>query len=276
MHKITGERSIAITRPVGKGERTAEFVRKLGWTPFIVHAVELEPIEQSIIREQFSKVVREGPIDWLVFMSSTGVEAICDMLQSHPNVLLSALGKPKITAVGPKTSEALERRGIQETIVPKNYSSSGVEDHLTRFGAKGQRVVLIRSSAADERLALSLTLRGFSVETVTTYQSIIPSNLESVLTFFSKLEDRRFQAVLFTSAVSASNLFHIAEGQKSARFVQLLRECIVGAIGPFTAYRLRELGIDPLVPGKYLIEDAVEAVVKEYEERRVVRAEAFS
>ena len=276
MPKTTGERSIAITRPVGKGERTAEFVRKLGWTPFIVHAVELKPVEQSVIHEEFSKVIGEGPVDWLVFMSSTGVDPFFGMLQSHSSVLPSALGKIRIMAVGPKTSETLERRGVRQTIVPKNYSSFGIEDHLTKFGTMGQRVVLIRSSAADERLASSLRLRGFAVEAVTTYQSIIPSSLESMLTFFSKLEDQEFQAVLFTSAVSASNLFHIAEGQKSARLVQLLKACIVGAIGPLTADRLRELGIDPLVPGKYLIEDAVEALVKEYEGRRMVRAEAFS
>lgn len=276
MPKIPGERSIAITRPVGKGEKTAEFVRKLGWTPFIVHAVELKPVEQSLIHEKFSEMIREGPIDWLVFMSSTGVDAFFDVLQSHSSVLPSALGTIRIMAVGPKTCQALDSRGVREVSVPEDYSSSGIADHLSKFGSKGQRVVLIRSSAADERLAAALALRGLAVETITTYQSVIPGNLESVFAFFSRLEHQRFQAVLFTSAISASNLFNIVEGRGPSRLLRLLRPCIVGAIGPSTADRLRELGVDSLVPGRYLIEDAVEAVVKEYEERKLVRAEAFS
>ena len=276
MPRIHGERSIAITRPVGKGEKTAGFVRKLGWTPFIVHAVELKPIEQSIIREAFSRVISDGPVDWLVFMSSTGVDTFFDMLQSHSSVLPSALGKIRIMAVGPKTSEELERRGVRETIVPEDYSSSGIAGHLSKFGSKGQRVVLVRSSAADERLAGVLAAREFAVETITTYESVIPADLESVLTFFEGLEERRFQAILFTSAVSASNLFSMAAVKGPSLLLDLLRPCIVGAIGPSTADKLRELGVDPLVPGRYLIEDAVETVVKEYDERRVVKAEAFS
>ena len=276
MPKTTAERSIAITRPVGKGEKTTEFVRKLGWTPFTVHAVELKPVEQSVIHEEFSDMISEGPIDWLVFMSSTGVDAFFDMLQSHSSVLPSALGTIRIMAVGPKTRQALERRGVRETIIPKEYSSSGVADHLSKFGSKGQRVVLIRSSAADERLTATLALRGFAVETITTYKSVIPGNLESVSAFFSGLEDQRFQAVLFTSAVSTSNLFSIAEGRGASQLLHLLRPCIVGAIGPSTAARLRELGVDPVIPNRYLIEDAIEAVVKEYDERKLVMAQAFS
>ena len=277
MPKTTRERSIAITRPVGKGEKTAEFVRKLGWTPFIVHAVELKPIEQSLIQEKFSEMISEGPVDWLVFMSSTGVDAFFDVLQSHSSVLPSALGTIRIMAVGPKTCQELERHGVREISVPEDYSSSGIADHLSRFGSKGQRVVLIRSSAADERLAAALTLRGLAVKTITTYQSVIPANLESVFAFFTRLEDQRFQAVLFTSAVSASNLFSIAEARGPSQLLRLLGPCIVGAIGPLTADRLRELGVDPVVPRRYLIEDAVEAVVKEYEGKGMVRAaEAFS
>jgi uroporphyrinogen III methyltransferase / synthase len=276
MPRIPGERSIAITRPVGKGEKTAEFVRKLGWSPFIVHAVELKPIERSIIHENFSKVINGGYLDWLVFMSSAGVDAFFDMLRSHSRTLPSAMGKIRIMAVGPKTSEALERRGVRGTIVPEDYSSSGIASYLSKFGSKGHRVVLVRSSAADERLATALVTRGLAVETITTYESVIPANLESAWTFLSELEKGQFQAVLFTSAVSASNMFSIAEGHASSQLVQLLRPCIVGAIGPATAEKLEELGVSSRVPGRYLIEDAIEGLVNEYEKKMVVNAGAFS
>jgi uroporphyrinogen-III synthase len=243
-------------------------VRKLGWIPFIVHVVELRPLERSNILSEFSRIVGEGPVDWLVFMSLTGVDAFFDMLKSHSSVLPSALGQIRIVAVGPKTSEALRCHGVEDVVVPEKYSSAGLLNHLSEFEMKGQRVVLVRSSAADDRLARSLTSKGASVETITIYQSVIPANRDSVLDFLAGLEKGQFQAVLFTSAASASNLFSMAEHEiPVSKLIQLLRSPVVGAIGPVTAQRLRELGIDPSVPGRYLIEDAIGQLVKKAEER---------
>jgi uroporphyrinogen-III synthase len=243
-------------------------VRKLGWTPFIIHAVELRPLEQSRILKEFSRVIGEGTIDWLVFMSSSGVDVFFDMLKSHSSVLPSASGQIHIMAVGPKTRTALRGHGVQDVVVPEKYSSVGIENHLSKFEMKGQRVVLVRSSAADQRLAAALTLKEASVETITIYESRIPENRENALDFLARLEKGQFQAVLFTSAASASNLFSIAEHEvPKSQLIKLMRSPLVGAIGPATAERLRELGIDPSVPGRYLIEDAIGELVKRAEDR---------
>ena len=264
--RTAAQKSIAITRPVGQGEETSGFVRKLGWIPFIVNAVELRPLSRSSILREFSRVVREGPIDWLVFMSSTGVDAFFDILNPQSNSLPSAAGQPKIIAVGPMTSEALNRHGIQGAAVPEKYSSSGIVDYFSRFELKGHRVVLVRSSAADNRLSMSLTSRGAVVETIAIYRSTIPANVESVLGFLTGLEKGQFQAVLFTSAVSASNLFSIIEREiPRSHLIRLMSSTLVGAIGPATAERLRELGLDPTVPEKYLVENAIDELVKKAE-----------
>jgi uroporphyrinogen-III synthase len=153
-------------------------------------------------------------------------------------------------------------------VVPEKYSSAAIANHLSKLEMKGQRVVLVRSSAADERLAELLISKGAAVETITIYQSLIPANRESVLDFLAGLEKEQFQAVLFTSAASASNLFSMAESKiPASQLIDLMRSPVVGAIGPATAQRLRELGVDPSVPGRYLIEDAIGELVKKAEER---------
>jgi uroporphyrinogen-III synthase len=115
---------------------------------------------------------------------------------------------------------------------------------------------------------MSLTSGGAVVETLTIYRSTIPANVESVLDFVAGLEKGQFQVVLFTSAASASNLFSIAEREiPRSHLINLLRSRLVGAIGPATAERLRELGIDPSVPEKYLIENAIDELVKKAQER---------
>jgi len=125
---------------------------------------------------------------------------------------------------------------------------------------------LIRSSAADDHLSMSLTSRGALAETITIYRSIIPANVESVLGFLDGLEKGQFQAVLFTSAASASNLFSIAERENPrSHLIRLMSSTLVGAIGPATGERLRELGLDPSVPEKYLVENAIDELVKKAE-----------
>ncbi len=242
------------------------FVRKLGWNPFIVHAVELKPLARSSIRKEFSRVIGEGPIDWLVFMSSTGVDAFFDVLNPDSNSLPGGAGQPRLIAVGPMTSEALIRHGVQSAVVPEKYSSGGILDYFSKFELKGRRVVLIRSSAADDHLSVSLTSRGAFVETITVYRSTVPASVESVLDFLAGLEKGQFQAVLFTSAASASNLFSIAERENPrSHLIRLMSSTLVGAIGPATAERLRELGLDPSVPEKYLVENAIDELVRKAE-----------
>jgi uroporphyrinogen-III synthase len=251
-------------------------VRKLGWTPFIVHTVELRPLDRSSILKEFSRVIGDGPVNWLVFMSPTGVDALFDMLKSHSSVLPSASGQIRIMAVGPKTSTALGRHGVQDVVVPEKYSSVGIANHLSKFDMKGQRVVLVRSSAADERLAAALTSKGATVETITIYQSLVPTNRESVMDFLALLEKGRFQAVLFTSAASASNLFSIAEREiPVSQLLHFMRSPLIGAIGPATAERLRQLGIDPTIPERYLVEDAIGELVRKCEERSIMKPDHF-
>jgi uroporphyrinogen-III synthase len=239
--------------------------------------VELKPLERSTIFKEFSRIVGEGPIDWLVFMSPTGVDSFFDMLKSHSSVLPSAFGQIKMMAVGPKTSAALGRYGVEDVVVPEKYSSIGILHLLSGLPLTGERIVLVRSSAADNRLATSLASKGASVESITIYQSMIPENRESVIDFLKGLEKARFQAVLFTSAASASNLFSIAEQKMPIpELVSLLKSPIVGAIGPATAEKLQDLGVEPNVPRRYLIEDAIGELVKQAEERWAGRPERIS
>src|SRR5437867_12068675 len=79
-------KTIAITRPVGKGGDTAELVRNLGWTPFIFHTVELKPLDDQKIMAQIQSSLTQGQIDWIVFMSSTGVKLLFDVLATYPNL----------------------------------------------------------------------------------------------------------------------------------------------------------------------------------------------
>src|SRR6266496_5122493 len=110
-------KTIAITRPVGKGGDTAELVRNLGWTPFIFHTVELKPLDDQKIMTQIQSSLTQGQIDWIVFMSSTGVKLLFDVLATHPS-LPRFPHETRFLAVGPRTRDNLLRHGITQASVP--------------------------------------------------------------------------------------------------------------------------------------------------------------
>ena len=261
--------TIAITRPVGRGSDTAELVKSLGWTPFIFHTVELKPLDEQMILDQIQSCLTQDRVDWIVFMSSTGVKLLFDIITSHPN-LPRIPPKTRFLAVGPRTRDSLIRYGITQTTVPEEYSSAGVDEWFSHLDCKDLRVVLVRSSSADASLANFLTSKGATVETVNIYDSGMPTDSQSVFDFLEGLRLGRFAAVLFTSAVSVSNFFRIAETEfESAEIVRRLKRVTVGAIGPVTAQQLRKVGVEPIVPDAYLMKNAVEQLINA---RALVRA----
>jgi len=255
--------TVAVTRPTGLGEDTIRVVEEMGWNPLIVHTVELRPREESEIVRELSRVLTEGSVDWLVLMSPIGANLLLDILRSHGNLLPSVLGDLQLLAVGPRTKEALARRGVRGVHLPDEFSSIGIGDFLRAQGLMGKRVLLARSSSADNSLGRELAKNGAMVDTVNLYDSVIPSDATSFQRFIDGIRRDDVQAILFTSSLSASNLFLMSKNYIGLdELVPRLRKIRIGAIGPVTARRLAELGVPPtMMPETFIIDDALKELL---------------
>jgi uroporphyrinogen III methyltransferase/synthase len=235
----------------------------MGWNPLIVHTVELRPRKESEIFTELSRVFSGGLVDWLVLMSPNGAHLLFNILKSHGNLLPSILGDFQMLAVGPRTKDALAKLGIHGVQVPDQFSSMGIADFLSSQGMMGKRVLLARSSSADNSLARELVRKGALVETVNMYDSVIPSDTTSFKRFMDQIQKGDVQAILFTSSLSASHLFSMSGKVTSLdELVPLLRGIRIGAIGPVTARKLSELGIPPtMMPATFIIDDALKELL---------------
>jgi uroporphyrinogen-III synthase len=112
-------------------------------------------------------------------------------------------------------------------------------------------------------LTRELAKNGALVETVNLYDSVIPSNATSFKQFIDRIQKGRVQAILFTSSLSASNLFSMSKNVTSLdELVPLLRGIRIGAIGHVTARKLSELGIPSTVmPPTFIIDDALKKLL---------------
>ena len=230
----------------------------------IVHTVELRPREQSEIFTELSQVLTGGPVDWLVLMSPSGANLLFDILRSHGNLLPSVLGDLQLLAVGPKTKEALARQGMHGVHLPDKFSSMGIADFLSTQDLGGKRILLARSSSADNSLARELANNGATVATVNLYDSVIPSDATSFQRFVDLIGRDDIQAILFTSSLSASNLFTMSKNSIDLdELVPRLRKIRIGAIGPVTARKLAELGVPTTVMSEtFIIDDALKELLR--------------
>ena len=255
--------TVAVTRPTGLGEDTIRVVEEMGWNPLIVHTVELRPREESEIVRELSRVLTEGSVDWLVLMSPIGANLLLDILRSHGNLLPSVLGDLQLLAVGPRTKEALAKQGVRGVHLPDKFSSIGIGDFLRAQGLTGKRVLLARSSSADNSLGRELAKNGAMVDTVNLYDSVIPPDATSFQRFIDGIRRDDVQAILFTSSLSASNLFLMSKNYIGLdELVPRLRKIRIGAIGPVTARRLAELGVPPtMMPETFIIDDTLKELL---------------
>ena len=204
-------------------------------------------------------MVSTGAPDWFVFMSPMGASLLFKALKNRGSLLKVISEQSRILAVGQKTKSSLERLGVMKVRTPEDYSSDGVADFLSKTRLPRSRVFLARSAQASDTLARKLRQNGATVSTIRLYDSAIPTDSNSVSKFLNKLRFGRIDATLFTSSLSATNLFKMSRTKcPKGELRKLLRSCLVGAIGSTTADRLGKLGIRAdLVPNRYLIDQAV-------------------
>lgn len=257
-------KSLAVTRPVGQGADTAALVQSLGWTPFIFHTVEPTRFDLLRVRDQVEASMGNRNVSWVVFFSPIGVDLVFDAISAYQG-LKDAIQEIDLLAVGPRTRDSLVKRGAKRVLVPERYSSAGVDEFFNRMDTKALGIVLVRSSSADDVLASSLSSRGASVTTINAYESSIPQNVGSVSRFLDLLSEDRLHGVLFTSAISVSNLFKIAESRiRENELSHLLRGVPIGAIGPATAKELAKHQIQAIVPEEYLIKNALVKLISQF------------
>lgn len=259
---------VAITRPEGQAKETAELVERLGGTPYIVPMIEIsfQMNRQEIL--DFIHGITRGDFDLLIFLSVNGVRSLFSTAQEVglAGNLSEEMTRVQVIAIGTRTSQELRSQGVETAVVSNRQGSEGLLEILEEFQLDGLRVGIPRSSRADEALKEELEARGAFVREIIAYESNIPSDKSRATRFLIDLSRGDIDAVTFTSASTARNLFTIAQEDGSA---QTLRESLgntrVAAIGPMTRKALESLGIEvDTIPERHSIEAMLMALAEDF------------
>src|SRR5512146_2310100 len=106
---------ILVTRPRAQANGFANKLSAAGFEPIFFPVIEIRPIENNVALERaLSKL---ECYDWIVFTSVNAVEVVF----SNPKMPRDEKGIGdkgiRVAAIGPKTAEALQARGIRPDFV---------------------------------------------------------------------------------------------------------------------------------------------------------------
>jgi uroporphyrinogen-III synthase len=167
----------------------------------------------------------------------------------------------RVAAIGPATRKAIEQRGLEVDVVPKEYVAESVVRSL-KGKVKGKRVLLIRAKVARDVIPRELRKAGAHVDIVEAYETVVPQSSRRKLQAALKNEKKRPHVVTFTSSSTVKNFIALVGKRAKLNGIQM------ASIGPVTSATLRECGLNVdiaarefTIPG--LITAISKAVVRE-------------
>ena len=208
--------------------------------------------------------------DWLILTSVNGVEAMWErMKRIRKGQDFRPIAGLSVAAIGPATKKAIEQRGTDVDVVPKEYVAESVVRSLKKK-VNGKRVLLVRAKVARDVIPQELRKAGAQVDVVEAYETVVPQSSRRRLR--AALEKRPPQVVTFTSSSTVRNFVELlssgptkktllAERGRGRPRHPALGGILMASIGPVTSATLREFGLPVDIAAKeFTIPGLVQAI----------------
>lgn len=244
---------LAITRSDRDAKEFLQLVKEQGGTAIALPTIEIVPKDPQVA-EEFLDKLRKKKHHYCAFMSQQAVSVLFDLAYDK---VAPVLKSTKVIAVGPKTKQSLEERGIEVRMVLKKFSSVGLVDLLSEIEPAGKKIIIPRSGAANEFARETLIRLGMDVDEVLLY-TVRTKMIEPIWKEFSDLLlQRKVDAVIFTSTSNVNSFFEIMDRMSKAE-LHLNTLTKVVSIGPFTSKALRGRGIECFEAEEHTVRGALQ------------------
>jgi uroporphyrinogen-III synthase len=229
------------------GEQLVGLVAGRGGVPFHAPALaELPDLDPQAIAA-LVKSLGTQPAKLAVFQTGVGTKALFAATDALglTDVFLQLLSNTLIAARGPKPTGALRQRGVKiDFSAADPFTTHEMLDELGGLDLKGSRVIVQRYGSVNRDLDAALAARGAEVIEIPTYRWSLPRDTAPLEELVARLERGEMDAVVFTNAEQARNLFAVsARLKKQDALRNALNKVLVASIGPVASAALREAGV---------------------------------
>ena len=219
----------------------------------------IKVVPPASFEEMDRAIARVDSYRWLIFTSANGVKFFFERLWFLGKDARSLKGI-KVAAIGSKTGEALEEKGIRPDIVPDEFRAEAVVEAFRNENVHGLRILVPRAAQAREVLPAELRKMGASVDVVEAYRTVKAEGDRALIR--DLLEKGQIQMVTFTSSSTVHNFVDAFE-EDGAQFFRWMEKTALACIGPITAETAQKRGLKVAVTAKqYTIESLTQAIVE--------------
>lgn len=250
-------RRVIVGRAKAQAGALAKLLRGKGASVTAIPFIEIRKPKSFKSLDQVLKDILE--YDWLILTSVNGAEALFERMQKL-RMEPGWLAHLRIAAIGPATKAAIEKHGLEVSVVPKEYIAESVVASLKKK-VEGRNVLLVRAKVARDVIPNELRKAGAAIDVVEAYQTVLPKASRKALLSALKDAKKRPDVITFTSSSTAKNFVELI-GTETA-YSGLLDGVNLASIGPVTTSTLKELGLKADIRAKqYTIAGLVEAISK--------------
>ena len=219
---------VLVPRPIDRAGELVAALRAVGAEAVVVELISTAPpVDLACFDLRLGELSR-GSFDWVAFTSAAAVATVLDRSSSLGLTPLVAT-TTRVAAVGPATSSALLAAGLSVDLLPPTGGSAAALAEVWPVAGAGESVLLPRSDLALPLLPDALAAKGYRVEAVIAYRTVVQPPSPSLA---AQLSGGGFDAVLFTSPSTVSALAG----------VPLPASTVLGAIGDPTTRALQATG----------------------------------
>ena len=225
------------------GEQVADLVRQRGGVPLHAPALaELPDLEPEKIRALVQSLEKQ-PAKLFIFQTGVGTKALFAATDSLglTGKLLKMVESATVAVRGPKPTGALRGRKVRiDRSAADPFTTKEILASIEDLDLKDQRVIIQRFGTVNAELDRALEARGAQVTEIPTYRWSLPKDTRPLEDLVGALERGELDAVAFTNAEQARNLFLIGERMGRADALRTaLNRTLVASIGPVASAALR-------------------------------------
>jgi uroporphyrinogen-III synthase len=251
-------KTILVTRPKDQAEEFAQLLSEQGAKVVFIPTIQIMSPESW---ESCDTAIDQIHVyDAFIFTSANAVQTFFRrLLPRGSDSARKDLGNKVCYVVGSKTGEALLGEGITPSALPGVANGRQLADALLRSQIRGKRFLFPHGNLATEKLVEILQSNGASVDEVTVYNTVTPTDADAQM-IRATIEKESFDVVSFFSPSSVKNFLALVPPA-------LVSSKTIAAIGTSTATAIRELGLPVhILPLRPTSKDMVNAMVQYFKE----------
>jgi uroporphyrinogen-III synthase len=209
---------------------------------FTIHdAPDPKPIEAWIRR------FIERPCDDLVLMTGEGLRRLIKVARRMDveQDFVTALGKVRKFARGPKPGRALREIGLEPQMTTEKPTSEGIAEMLAGVDLRGHRVGLQLYPDKDHTVLIgAITAQGAEVDTVAPYVYDAQAADANIVTAIEEMAHGRIDAIALTNLGQVRRLFEVAKARQwEAQLREGLARTPIASVGPVVSDELKSHGL---------------------------------